>query len=491
MPTPEQFARAKIDEQLTQTGWVVQDYRQINLRAGIGVAVCEFPLLTGSADYLLYVSGKAAGVIEAKPEGHSLTGVEIQSSKYTLGLPERVPAHHRPLPFAYESTGIETQFTNGLDPEPRSREVFTFHRPEELLRLVAAEGQLRAGVRSMPQLATEGLWSAQVEAIQELEKSLADNRPRALIQMATGSGKTFTACTFCYRLAKFAKAKRILFLVDRNHLGKQAMNEFQQYISPYTKYKFAEEFPVQRLQHNTVDPTAKVVITTIQRLYSILKGEEEFAEENEDASLFEAAPALAPREPVPVVYNPRVPIETFDLIVIDECHRSIYNIWRQVLDYFDAFLAGLTATPTAQTLGFFNGNLVQDYSHEKAVADGVNVGFEVYRIRTKVTEQGATLESEPGLFVPVRDRRTREKRLEELDDDLTYTAGQLDRDVVAQDQLRLVVRTFREKIPEIFPGRHEVPKTLVFAKTDLHADDVVKVFREEFGKGNDFCQKIT
>jgi len=491
VPTPEQIARENIDLHLAQSGWLVQDYKQLNLSAGSGVAVREFPLKSGFADYLLYVDGKGIGTLEAKPEGHSLTGVEVQSSKYVLGLPEHIPAYGCPLPFAYESNGTETQFTSGLDPEPRSREVFAFHRPEELKRLALAEGQLRGNILALPELVTDGLWPAQITAVRNLDDSLKHNRPRALIQMATGSGKTFTACTFCYRLAKFAKAKRILFLVDRNVLGKQAMNEFQQYVSPYTQYTFTEEFPVQRLQKNTVDPTSKVVITTIQRLYSILKGEEEFAEENEEASLFEVASALAPREPVPVVYNPRIPIETFDFIVIDECHRSIYNIWRQVLDYFDAFLIGLTATPTKQTVGFFKNNLVQDYSHEKAVADGVNVGYEVYRIRTKVSEGGATLEGEPGLYIPVRDRRTREKRLQELDDDLTYTANQLDRDAVAQDQLRLVIRTFRDKLPEIFPGRTEVPKTLVFAKTDLHADDVVKVFREEFGKGNDFCQKIT
>ena len=236
-----------------------------------------------------------------------------------------------------------------------------------------------------------------------------------------------------------------------------------------------------------------MVITTVQRLYSILKGEEEFPEELEESSLFEpsAEELLRPREPVPVVYNPAVPIETFDLIVVDECHRSIYNVWRQVLEYFDAFLIGLTATPTKQTLGFFAQNLVQDYSHARAVADGVNVDFEVYRIRTKVTEQGATLEGEPGFYVTKRDRRTRRKRYEELDEDLPYSAAQLDRHIVALDQIRTVVRTFKERLPEIFPGRSEVPKTLVFAKYDNHAEDIVEIIRQEFAAGNEFCQKIT
>ncbi|MCS5696954.1 type I restriction endonuclease subunit R [Desulfofundulus thermocisternus] len=489
--TPEQKARKNIDRQLEQCGWLIQDFAEMNISAGLGVAVREFPLKNGFADYLLYVNGKAIGVIEAKPEGHTLVGVETQSAKYTDGLPEGLPNYRLPLPFAYESTGIVTQFTNGLDPEPRSREVFTFHRPEELLRLVRLDSQLRANLRKMPPLNTTRLWPAQVEAITNLEKSLADNRPRALIQMATGSGKTYTACSFCYRLIKFAKAKRILFLVDRNNLGKQTFTEFQQYISPYTNYKFTEEFNVQHLRGNIIDPASKVVITTIQRLYSILKGEEEFDEEREEQSMFETGSPLI-KEPLPVVYNPKIPIETFDFIVVDECHRSIYNLWRQVLEYFDAFIIGLTATPTAQTVGFFNGNVVQNYSHERAVADGVNVGYEVYRIRTQITEKGATLVHEPGRFVPHRDRRTHKKRLAELDDDLTYTANQLDRDVVNLSQIRLVIRTFKDRLfTDIFPGRTEVPKTLVFAKNDLHAEDIVRIIREEFGKGNDFCQKIT
>jgi len=488
---PEQAARENIDAQLVQCGWAVQDRAEMNISAAPGVAIREFPLTTGAVDYMLYADAKAIGIVEAKPEGHTLTGVEIQSAKYVEGLPDGLPHYHLPLPFAYESTGSITQFTNGLDPDPRSREVFAFHRPEELIRLATQESQLRANLRHLPELITEGLWNVQIEAIRNLEQSLAANRPRALIQMATGSGKTHTACSISYRSIKFGQANRILFLVDRNTLGRQTHNEFQQYVSPYNNYKFTEEFNVQRLRRNTIDPASKVCITTIQRLYSILKGEEDFEEENEEGSLFETAPSLV-KEPMPVVYNERVPIETFDVIIIDECHRSIYNVWRQVLEYFDAFLIGLTATPTAQTVGFFNGNLVQDYSHERAVVDGVNVGYDVYRIETQISASGAKLAKKPGILVPHRDRRTRKKKLKELDDDLTYTANQLDRDVVAIDQIRLVVRTFRDRLfTEIFPGRSEVPKTLVFAKTDLHADDIVKVIREEFGRGNDFCQKIT
>ena len=236
----------------------------MNLSAGVGTAVREFPLKSGFADYLLYVDRKAIGVVEAKPAGYTLTGVETQSAKYVDGLPDQVPHFRLPLPFAYESTGVVTQFTNRLNPEPRSREVFSFHRPEELRRLVnLGDDQLRANLRNMPEFNTTGLWKVQAEAIEGLEQSFADNRPRSLIQMATGSGKTYTACSFSYRLIKYAKAKRILFLVDRNNLGRQALNEFQQYASPYTNYKFSEEFNVQHLKKNTIDPAAKVCITTL------------------------------------------------------------------------------------------------------------------------------------------------------------------------------------------------------------------------------------
>ncbi len=292
MPTPEEKAREVIDQRLTASGWIVQDYRRLNIAAGRGIAVREFPLTTGSADYLLYADGKAIGIVEAKPEGHTLTGVEIQSAKYVAGLPSGLPSWadaSKPLPFAYESTGTTTQFTNGLDPEPRSREVFSFHRPEELLRLVGLDRQVRRSLTQLPPLATDRLWEKQITAIQNLEQSLAHGHPRALIQMVMGSGKTFTACNIAYRLIKFAGAKRILFLVDRKTLGDQTEDEFQRFASPYNAYKFTEEFVVQHLKKNATDPAAKVVITTIQRLYSILKGEAEFDESGEESSMFEAA----------------------------------------------------------------------------------------------------------------------------------------------------------------------------------------------------------
>ena len=486
--TPEETSRQQIDAQLIASGWVVQTKDNINLAASRGVAVCELSFATGEPDYTLFVDAKALGTVEAKPAGHTLTGVEEQSTKYVAGVPSNLPHWHNPLPFCYESTGAETRFTNRLDPDPRSRNVFAFHRPETLLAWVQQAKQLSQRLKEFPPLARAKLWPAQFEAITNLEKSFAAGRPRALIQMATGSGKTFTAVNFIYRLVKYGGAKRVLFLVDRGNLGEQTLKEFQQFVSPVNQYKFTEEYIVQHLTSNTLDSSARVVIGTIQRVFSMLKGEREPAPDLDDLPI-EAAETLF-KQPVPVEYNPAFPIEEFDFIVTDECHRSIYNLWRQVLEYFDASLIGLTATPSKQTFGFFQQNLVQEYSHETAVADGVNVGCDIYRINTAITTAGSKVEA--GLFVDKRERATRKVRWEQLDEPLAYDASALDRDVVAPSQIRTILSTFRDRIfTEMFPGRTDVPKTLIFAKDDSHADDIVRICREVFDKGNDFCKKIT
>ncbi|MFB6144772.1 MAG: type I restriction-modification enzyme R subunit C-terminal domain-containing protein [Candidatus Nanohaloarchaea archaeon] len=483
---PERKARGNIDEMLEQAGWVVQDRDKINLGASKGVAVREFPTNNGPADYLLFVNRKAVGVIEAKPEGTTLSGVEDQSEKYAEGFTDDYSYYEKPLPFVYESTGVKTYFKDLRGEISRSRRLFWFHQPETLEKWIEQEDTLRNRLRDMPDLEIDRLWDCQVEAIQGLEESLKQNKQKSLIQMATGSGKTYTAATESYRLIKHAKANRILFLVDRKNLGKNAKNEFQQFSPPGTNKKFTDLYNVQHLTSNKIDPVSKVCISTIQRLYSILKGEELDEEEEEKYSTFEEADEEEIKE---VIYNSDLPIEAFDFIIIDECHRSIYNKWREVLEYFDSFLIGLTATPAKETLGFFDKNLVTEYSHQRAVADNVNVGYDTYRIKTRISEKGSEIES--GFRVPKRDKKTREEQWEMLDKDVSYTSSQLDRDVVAKDQIRTVMNTFQNKLPEIFPNREEVPKTLIFAKDDAHAEDIVRITREVFGKSDDFCKKIT
>ena len=490
---PEQRARRGIDANLAAAGWRVQGRGELDLTAGRGVAVREFPMKPGfgAADYMLYLDREAVGAIEAKASG-TFTGVEEQSAKYAAGLPDDLPAPRRPLPFLFESNGSVTRFTNGLDPAPRSRSVFNFPRPETLADLIARQVQLRAKLKELPPLDESRLWSVQARAIHNLEASFADAHPRALIQMATGSGKTFTAVNVVYRLLKFGGARRILFLVDRSNLGRQTESEFANFTPPDDPRKFPELYTLQRLSGNSIDPAANVVVTTIQRLYSMLKGEPEFDAGEEEGSAFDAAGPWYGESP-DVAYNAAIPPEFFDFVIVDECHRSIYDLWSQVLLYFDSFMIGLTTTPAGKTIGFFNQNLVMQYGHDEAVTDGVNVDFDVYRIRTEVTERGATVKAgDGGVYVDKRDKMTRAERLQLLNEDFTYTANELDRDVVSESQIRTVLQQFRDKVlPEAFPGRTEAPKTLIFAKDDSHADDIVRIARETFAQGNDFCRKIT
>jgi type I restriction enzyme R subunit len=494
---PEQLARDRIDAILAQSGWLIQDKTKINLSAGPGVAVREYQTDTGPADYILFVHKQPVGVIEAKrpEEGANLTKVEDQTEEYAAAKLKYL--NNEKLAFAYESTGEITRFTDYRDPKPRSREVFTFHRPETM-RLWTDDGKsLRQRLLNIPALPLDNLRDCQVTAIKNLEKSFKEFRPKALIQMATGSGKTYTAITFIYRLLKYAKAKRILFLVDTKNLGEQAEQEFQAYLPNDDNRKFTELYNVTRLRSSFIPPDNHVYISTIQRMYSILKGDEM------DESLETDNPnetRFLQKEPIPVTYTEKVPIEFFDFVVIDECHRSIYNLWKQVLDYFDVFQVGLTATPDNRTFGYFNQNVVSDYGYEKAVIDGVLVPYNVFTIQTKITQDGSKIAL--GEHVDKRERVTRRKFWETVDEDVEYSGKQLDKDIVNPSTIRTIVQAIRDSLPAMFPDRvtrdadgmetaFEVPKTLIFAKTDSHAEDIIDIVREEFAEENKFCKKIT
>jgi len=493
----EQRARVLIDKQLVAAGWVVQDKKDLNLFAAQGVAVRESIMAAGHgrADYLLYVDKAAVGVIEAKPEGTPLSGVEWQSAMYAEGLPADVRLKALTvdgrLPFVFEASGTETHYTCGYDPEPRARRLFAFPKPPtfaRILRDAEANPQAptwRGKVRTVPPLDVALLRPAQIEAIAGVEQSLVEQRyKRSLIQMATGAGKTFTAVTQSYRLLKHGGFNRVLFLVDRNNLADQTLAEFQNYRAPDDGRRFTEIYNVDKLTSAGLLGSSNVVISTIQRVFKALQGGEVSGEDDPGLD------GYVPDAPVSVSYNPDLPPETFDLVIVDEAHRSIYGVWRGVLDYFDAHIIGLTATPGKQTFGFFEQNLVAEYTYPQSVVDNVNVDFDLYRIRTEISEQGSVIEA--GTIVPKVDRRTRAERLEALDEDLKYTPGQLDRAVTSKSQIRTVLETFRDRLfTEIFPGRTTVPKTLIFAKDDNHAEEIVTTVREVFGKGNDFAAKIT
>jgi type I restriction enzyme R subunit len=495
---PEQLARDKIDQMLRDAGWVVQPKKSVNLAAGKGVAVREYQTDVGPADYVLFVDRQPVGIIEAKreDEGQHLLQVAEQAAQYATSKLKYL--NNDPLPFVYESTGVLSHFTDYRDPKPRARIVFSFHRPETLAQWLSKAETLRARLSHTPALDPTGLRPAQIKAIENLEHSFARNRPKALIQMATGAGKTFTAATFMYRLLKHGDATRILFLVDTRNLGEQAEQELMSFQPNDDNRKFTELYNVQRLTSSYIASDSQVCISTIQRMYAILKGEEleENAEQenpNESSWMHQQANK---KQAMPVAYSAKTPIEQFDFIVIDECHRSIYNLWKQVLDYFDAFLIGLTATPDKRTFGFFNENVVSEYTYEESVMDGVNVPYEVYSIDTEISKKGETIHA--GWFVDRRDKLTRKNRWQQEDEDTVYTPGQLDKKVVNPSQIRNIIREYKRALKTtIYPnrlddsGEYEVPKTLVFAKTDSHADDLIKIIREEVDEGNDFCKKVT
>jgi len=489
--TPEEQARVVIDEKLEQSGWTIQDMRQLNLTASLGIAVREFPTSTGPVDYALFIEGRPVGVVEAKKSeaGENITVVEGQSARYANSTFKWVQQEYR-IRFAYEATDKLVRFTDYDDIKYRSRSVFSFHRPETLKALIAAPDTIRNNMKHFPGFDETGFRKCQIKAINNLDKSFADNRPKALVQMATGAGKTFTAITAAYRLLKYGKMNRILFLVDTKSLGEQAEREFLAYTPNDDPRNFSQLYGVRRLKSSYIPNDIQICISTIQRMYSILKGEE--LDEGAEEVPFEEYVTAESKAPKEVVYNSKYPPEFFDCIIVDECHRSIYNVWSQVLTYFDAFIIGLTATPDKRTFAFFDENVVSEYPREQAIVDGVNVGEDIFLIETDITRNGARLMKQ---LIEYRDRLSRAKRWQQMDEDEDYSGankGKLDKDVVNPSQIRTVIRSFKENLfTTLFPRRKEVPKTLIFAKTDSHADDIIQIVREEFGEGNDFCKKIT
>ena len=483
---PEEKARLIIDEKLVQSGYIVQDFSELDLSAGLGVVVREYATSSGPADYLIFIDKKPVGIIEAKAhdKGALLLSTAEQTKRYAESKLKYIKGSVD-IRFAYEATDVLTYFCDYHDEEYSSREVFSFHQPEQLKAWIDDDDTLRNRMKHFPEFDPSGFRDCQTRAIVNLEKSFSNSRQRSLVQMATGAGKTYTAITNTYRLLKHAKAKRILFLVDTKNLGEQAEEEFRRYRPTDDARLFPELYNVCRLSSSSIPPNTDVCISTIQRMYSILR------QENLDESLEEVSQnELTLKGGIKdVVYNKDYPPEYFDFVIIDECHRSIYNVWQQVLDYFDAFLIGLTATPDKRTFAFFEQNIVSEYTHEEAVVDGVNVGGDIYLIETDISKNGAVIVKQ---VVEKRDRLSRKKRWEQIDEDIQYASTSLDRDIVNPSQIRTVIRAFKDKVTtEIFPGRKEVPKTLIFAKTDSHADDIIKIVREEFGKGNEFCKKVT
>ena len=486
--TPEEKARIKIDQWFADAGWKVinrDDYEP----TCTAVAIRE-GLLKGNleADYFLFINGKAVGVLEAKREETDAFASKVceQAALYAKSVPNIYQTYQNPLPFIFTSNGKELYFCDFREKDSNFKQILSIPTPRELVKELGIEDTF-AG---LPTLKKKGLRDCQYEAVTELEKSFRTDQKRALMVLATGAGKTYTACLAAYRMLSYTPMRRVLFLVDRNNLGKQAENEFGTFRLTENGDAFNTIFTVNRLRSSSIPSDSNVVISTIQRLFSFLKGEDiEDSDDDDDNE---------PAEEVTLPPNPNLPHDYFDMIIIDECHRSIYGNWRKVLEYFDtARLVGLTATPIPETIAFFNNNRIVNYTLEKSILDGVNVDCRIYRIKTQVTENGgAILEGER---LKEETRYTGEVKTVSSKEARTYTNKELNRSIINPAQIKLILSTYKDVVykelfndPQREPNMDYLPKTLIFALNEAHATNIVQIAKEVFGRDDDrFVQKIT
>lgn len=491
--TPEEKARVKIDRLFAEAGWTVvnRDEYEPTMNA---VAVRE-ALLKGNleADYFLMINGKACGVLEAKREEIDVASnmVSEQVATYAKMVPDYYQAWQNPLPLLYKSNAKVVDFQDYRKSNVEWEEINRIHTPKEIVDMLGIDDPF-AG---LPILKSKGLRACQFEAITELEKSFRTGQNRALMVLATGAGKTYTACLAAYRMLAYTPMRRILFLVDRNNLGKQAEGEFGTFRLTENGEAFNTIYTVNRLKSSTIPKDSNVVISTIQRLFSLLKGEEIVDNDDDDADDATGEVTLPD--------NPKLPHDYFDMIVIDECHRSIYGNWRKVLEYFDtARLIGLTATPIPETMAFFNNNRIVNYTLEKSIVDGVNVDNRVYRIKTEATENvGAIMQGE---HVKVESRYTGKTEEVSSKETKNYSKTELNRSIVNPSQIKLILTTYRDAVytemfndPQREPQFEYLPKTLIFALNEAHATNIVKIAKEVFGEVcpnadmDRYVQKIT
>ncbi len=487
--TPEQKARQKIDQWFADAGWRVIDRSEYE--AGCTAVAVREGLMEGrlEADYLLFINEKAVGVLEAKRVEVDVRSevVSAQVEEYARRVPPQYQVYQTPLPFLYKSNGKELYFRDFRDPSSEYEQVTKMHNPYSLVKKLGLhKTSFFAG---LPTLRERGLRRCQYEAITSLERSFRSGKSRGLIVLATGAGKTFAACLAIYRFLAYTPMKRVLFLVDRNNLARQAETAFAQFRLTENGEPLNTIYPVDRLRGNRDISGSSIVISTIQRLYSYLKDAPIRDVDSADDEVGNVA--------VDMSGNVKLAPNHFDLIIIDESHRSIFGSWRKVLQYFSsARMIGLTATPTDAALAFFDNNLVINYTLGQSVADGVNVDGLVYRIKTEVTENGgAILEGETTSRETVYTGRTEEVVYSEGS---TYTPEELNRSIINPSQIKLILSTYKEKVftemyPEREPNLDYIPKTLIFALNEKHASNIVKIAREVFGKEDDpdYVQKIT
>lgn len=488
--TPEEKARVKIDRMFEEAGWQVvsrDEYTPNLTAAAIKEGLLKHNL---EADYFLFINGKAVGVLEAKRAEIDVDcdEVEGQAEKYVNNVPPIYAAYEKPLRIIYLSNGEKVLFYDYAKKDGNYIEINRIHTPKEIVDILSID-DFYAG---LPTLQKKGLRQCQFDAIKGLEESFRNGQKRALMVLATGAGKTYAACLAAYRFLSYTPMRKVLFLVDRNNLGKQAEGEFGTFRLTENKEPFNTIFGVNRLKSAKIPSDSNVVISTIQRLFSLLKGDD--VDDNDEESAFDDNEDNVVSLPA----NPLLPPDYFDLIIIDECHRSIYGNWKQVLDYFKtAKIIGLTATPIPETVAFFNDNIVVNYTLEDSIKDGVNVDHRTFRIRTEVTENGgAILQGDKTRQTTVYTGKTENVVWQE---NKNYTREELNRSIINPAQIKLILETYRDSVytemfvdPQREPNFDYLPKTLIFALNENHANNIVKIAKDVFNRHDDkYVQKIT
>lgn len=496
---PEEKARVKIDKQLRNAGW---DIISRNEYLPNSTTAVKEALMVGNteSDYLLFVDGKAIAVVEAKREENPLGDeVKKQAEDYAVS-PQSWYAlwFEKLIPLVYMANGNKIYFKNMLVEDSEYEELSQMHSPKKMLQIIGKKSEYGA----LPLLEKRGLRDCQYKAETKLEESLKLGNKKNLAVLATGSGKTYLACLASYRLLNYTQTKRILFLADRNNLAKQALSEFSLFDRTENMQQMGNLYTIKRLRKEN-DVNADIVISTIQKLFAVLTGQAiQDGNEDEEDELAKKNEEKESKEVVELCNDLKLPPDYFQLIIVDECHRSIYGKWKKVLDYFSgATVLGLTATPTPEAYAFFNNNIIENYKYEDSIVDGVNVPSRIYRIITDVTAHGGTIEQ--GAKVVETAKRTGKSETHAAPITVEYGSSELDRSVVNKNQIREVLLAYKKAIYEdLYPERDKkwkfIPKTLIFAKDDNHAAEIVEiaedVFKTEFENNTlpkNYVQKIT
>ena len=499
-----------IDKQLKALNppWVIIYYKEgLEISILDHHAIEEYPTDNGPADYALVVKGKLLGILEAKKVSVDPQNVLEQAKRYSAGCKRTIGSwNNYKVPFLYSSNGIRIWFADIREEKYYQRELMHFHTPDALEEMFNRDYVSSKDWLLKTPNEIERLRPYQKEAIAAVEKGLIENKRNMMLAMATGTGKTFAAVAMIYRLMKSGYARRILFLVDRRALAAQAAQAFSSFITP-SRNKFNQEYEVfsQRFQKEDFEEGERfdisimpneyltspgsshtfAYVSTIQRMAINLFGREGSFEENA------SDPEIAEDE-----NKIDIPIHAFDVIIADECHRGYTskdtNIWRNVLNHFDAIKVGLTATPAFHTVAYF-GTPVYKYTVEQAVLDGFLVDYKAVKIKSNVRINGIFLK--PGEKVGLKDTDTGKESIDELEDEREFNSQDIERKITSPDSNRKIIEVIARYAREHEEKTGRFPKTLIFAVNDIahksHADQLVSIAREVFGRGDDFVQKIT